>query len=195
VTEPTPTTFASPAAFRAWLRRHGKKEKALVVRFLKAGVPGRGLTYAQALDEALCFGWIDGVRRRFDAVSYTIRFTPRKPRSTWSHVNVAHVGRLTREGRMAKPGLAVFTAREAARSGIHSFERREVALSPTFRKAFRAEAAAWRWFEEQAPWYRRTCAYWVMSAKRDETRARRLATLISCSARGRRVPPLEFPGT
>jgi uncharacterized protein YdeI (YjbR/CyaY-like superfamily) len=190
----SPVTFASPAAFRAWLRRHGRREASLVVRFLKVGVPGRGLTYSQALDEALCWGWIDGVRRRHDAKSYTIRFTPRQARSTWSRVNVAHVERLIREGRMAKPGLAAYRAREEARTGLYSFERREMVLPPAYRRAFRADPLAWHWFEAQAPWYRRTCAYWVMSAKREETRQRRFATLVACSGRGVRVPPLAQGG-
>jgi uncharacterized protein YdeI (YjbR/CyaY-like superfamily) len=166
-----------------------------VVRFLKVGAPGRGLTYSQALDEALCWGWIDGVRRRHDAESYTIRFTPRQARSTWSRVNVAHVERLIREGRMARPGLAAYRAREEARTGLYSFERRAMVLPPAYRRAFRADSRAWRWFEAQAPWYRRTCAYWVMSAKREETRHRRFATLVACSGRGVRVPPLAPGGT
>lgn len=195
MSEPTPTTFATPSAFRAWLRRRGRREPSLVVRFLKVGVPGRGLTYGQALDEALCFGWIDGVRRTFDADSYTIRFSPRKPRSTWSRVNVAHVERLIREGRMRKPGLAAYAAREEERTGLYSFERRAMRLATSYRRAFREQVAAWRWFEGQAPWYRRTAVFWVMSAKREETRLRRLSTLIGASARGRRVPPLERPGT
>lgn len=189
-----PTTFASPAAFRAWLRRHGRRASSLVVRFLKVGVARRGLTYAQALDEALCWGWIDGVRRRHDADSYTIRFTPRRARSTWSRVNVAHVERLIREGRMAKPGLAAFQAREEARTGLYAFERRAMGLSPAYRRAFREEPGAWRWFEAQPPWYRRTCAFWVMSARREQTRQRRFATLIACCGRGVRVPPLAQAG-
>lgn len=189
MTDPAPSTFRGPAAFRAWLRRHGRKESALTVRFVKVHVPGHGLTYAQALDEALCYGWIDGVRRRFDGDSYTIRFTPRKPRSIWSRVNVAHVERLIREGRMAAPGLAAYRARTAARTGIYSFERPET-LAPAYRRALRAKPQARAFFDAQPPWYRRTCAYWVMSAKREETRARRLAQLIACSARGRRIPPL-----
>ncbi len=190
---PDPLTFPSQPAFRAWLRAHGARESALMVRFLKAHVPDRGLTYAQALDEALCFGWIDGVRRRSDADSYTIRFTPRKPRSTWSRVNVAHVERLTREGRMAGPGLAAFAAREEARTGIYSFERQAMRLAPAYTRSFRARPKAWKWFSAQAPWYRRTCVHWVMSAKQEATRARRLAQLIDCSARGTRIPQLARP--
>lgn len=191
--DPAPHTFPSQTAFRAWLDAHGSRESALVVRFLKAHVPGRGLTYAQALDEALCFGWIDGVRRRLDESSYTIRFTPRKPRSMWSRVNVAHVERLTRQGRMAAPGLAAFAARHEDRTGLHSFERAALRLAPAYARAFRAKPKARDFFAAQARGYRRTCTYWVMSAKREETRARRLAQLIACSARGRRIPQLGAP--
>lgn len=190
MSEPPPTTFRGPAAFRAWLRRNGRRETAVTVRLLKVGVPGRALSYAQALDEALCFGWIDGVRRRLDADSYTIRFTPRKPRSIWSRVNVAHVERLEREGRMAAPGLAAFRARTEDRTGIYSFERRAHTLAPAYARAFRAKPRAWAYFGAEAPWYRRTCTYWVMSAKQEATRARRLAQLIACSARGKRIPQL-----
>ncbi len=193
MTASAPVTFPSPAAFRAWLRRNGGREKELVVRVLKVGVAGRGLTYPQALDEALCFGWIDGIRRSHDAESYTIRFTPRKPRSNWSRVNVAHVNRLIREKRMTKGGLAAWEAREEARTGVYSFERAQAAFPPAARRAFRAEPGAWEWFSSQAPWYRRTCTHWVMSAKREETRARRLATLVRSSARGLRIPPLGGP--
>lgn len=195
MTEPAPTTFRTAAAFRAWLAKRGARESALVVRFLKAHVPHRGLTYAQALDEALCFGWIDGVRRRFDADSYTIRFTPRKPRSTWSRVNVAHVGRLIREGRMARPGLAAYAAREEERTGIYSFERRAATFAPAHARAFRARPRAWAFFAAQAPWYRRTCSFWVMSGKKEETRERRLAQLIACSARGAWIPQLARAGS
>ncbi len=195
MSEAAPRTFPGAAAFRAWLRKHGRRERELVVRFVKVRVPGHGLTYAQALDEALCFGWIDGVRRRRDADSYTIRFTPRKPRSTWSRVNVAHVERLIRERRMAAPGLAAYRAREEERTGLYSFERRAMTLAPRYARALRARPKAWAFFAAQPPWYRRTCTFWVMSAKQEATRARRLAQLVASSARGQRIPPLGGPRT
>ena len=191
--DPEPTTFANTAAFRAWLRRHGAREAVLVVRLFKVHAAHRGPTYAQALDEALCWGWIDGVRRPCDADTFTVRFTPRKARSTWSRVNVAHAERLIRAGRMARPGLAAFEAREEERTGVYSFERRALRLSPAGAAAFRAEAAAWRFFQARPPWYRRTSTYWVMSAKKPETRAKRLAQLIACSARGAPIPQLARP--
>jgi uncharacterized protein YdeI (YjbR/CyaY-like superfamily) len=162
----------------------------LVVRCCKIHAAHRGVTYAEALDEALCYGWIDGVRRSVDADTFSVRFTPRKPRSTWSRVNVRHVERLTREGRMAEPGLAAFAGRDDRRTGVYSFEQRSVKLGREYAREFRDNAAAWSYFQTQPPWYRRTSTHWVMSAKRAETRAKRLATLIDYSARGRPIPPL-----
>ena len=190
---PAPRTFRSQAAFRAWLAAYHAKSPELLVRLFKTAAAHRGLTYAQALDEALCYGWIDGVRGRCDAESFTIRFTPRKPRSIWSRVNVAHVERLKAAGRMARPGLAAFAAREEARTGLYSFERHAMTLAPAYARAFRASALAWTFFQSQAPWYRRTCAYWVMSAKKDETRVKRLGQLIACSSQRQRIPQLARP--
>jgi uncharacterized protein YdeI (YjbR/CyaY-like superfamily) len=186
-------SFRSPAAFRAWLARHHGTAAELLLRCYKVAAAHRGVTYAQALDEALCYGWIDGVRRSVDDVSFSVRFTPRKPRSTWSRVNVAHVKRLLQAGRMAQPGLAAFEAREEERTGVYSFERKAMQLSPAYAKRLRADRAAWAYFEEEAPWYRRTTVYFVMSAKKEETRIRRLEMLIACSRRGVRIPPLKRP--
>jgi uncharacterized protein YdeI (YjbR/CyaY-like superfamily) len=161
-----------------------------VVRCHKTHAADRGITYTQALDEALCFGWIDGVRRSVGADTFSVRFSPRKSRSTWSRVNVAHVERLIQAGRMTKPGLAAFAARDDRRTGVYSFEQRRVTLSPAYAREFRANAAAWAFFQQQPPWYRRTSIHWVMSAKREETRVRRLATLIAHSARRKAIPPL-----
>ena len=184
-----PMAFRTRAEFRRWLQRHHARAQELVVRLFKVHASGRGIGYKEALDEALCFGWIDGVRRAYDEDSYTQRFTPRKPRSTWSRVNVAHVQRLITEGRMAPPGLASFEAREEARTGVYSFERR-TELTSEYQERFEAHARAWTYFCERPPWYRRTCAHWVMSAKREETRAARLSTLIECSAHGKPIPAL-----
>jgi uncharacterized protein YdeI (YjbR/CyaY-like superfamily) len=147
------------------------------------------VTYAQALDEALCFGWIDGIRRRVDDDSFSARFTPRKARSIWSRVNIGHVERLTKAGQMRKPGLAAFGARTEERTGVYSFER-QATLAPAYARNFRAHAAAWEYYQSQAPWYRRTTTHWIMSAKREDTRAKRLAVLIACSARGATIPEL-----
>jgi uncharacterized protein YdeI (YjbR/CyaY-like superfamily) len=190
---PTPRTFRNAAAFRAWLVRSHRTSKELVVRCFKVGASTRGITYVEALHEALCFGWIDGVRRGHDEASYTVRFTPRKRRSIWSRVNVARMEALIREGRVAPAGLAAFEAREKARTGIYSFERGEMKLAADCLRQFRARTAAWEYFQGRAPWYRRLCAYWVMSARRPETQARRLATLIESSAAGRSIGPAERP--
>lgn len=184
-------SFRTPAALRAWLRTHHQTSTELLLRCYKVHAAEQGVTYKQALDEALCYGWIDGITRRIDADSYCVRFTPRKPRSIWSRVNVAHVERLKKAGRMTKAGLAAYEARDERRTGIYSFEQKPVALPPAFEKRFRANEAAWAWYQDQAPWYRRTTAFWVMSAKREETRERRLASLIDCSARGTVVAPMK----
>jgi uncharacterized protein YdeI (YjbR/CyaY-like superfamily) len=184
-------SFRTPAAWRAWLRRHHGTATELVLRCAKVHVAHLGVTYAQALDEALCYGWIDGIRRGLDGEGFSVRFTPRKAKSTWSRVNVAHVERLTREGRMTTAGLAAFAARTDARTGVYTFEREPTALPAAYARALRANAAAWAYFQRRTPWYRRTCAAWVMSAKREETRERRLATLIDSSARGTHIPPLR----
>jgi len=186
-----PVALASPAAFRAWLRANHRTATELLVRIAKAGAAGTGITYPEALDEALCFGWIDGVRRRIDEQSFSIRFSPRKPRSIWSRVNVAHVERLIREGRMMRAGLAAFAVREERRTGIYSFEQKAGELAPAYQRTFRTNAGAWAWYQAQAPWYRRTSTHWVMSAKRAETRERRLAELIACSARKSPIGPLK----
>jgi uncharacterized protein YdeI (YjbR/CyaY-like superfamily) len=183
--------FRTPAAFRAWLEKNHATAVALEVRLFKVHAARRGLTYAQALDEALCFGWIDGVIHRLDEDSFSQRYTPRRPRSTWSRRNIRHVERLKSAGRMTPAGLAAYEAREAQRTGIYSFEREWPELPPAYLKAIRANKAAWTHFQAQAPGYRRLMAHWVMSAKKEETRARRLGILIDSSARGRKIPPLE----
>jgi uncharacterized protein YdeI (YjbR/CyaY-like superfamily) len=189
--ETAPTHFKTPAAFRAWLRKHHKTVRALILRIAKAHAADRGITYAQALDEALCYGWIDGVRQRLDAESFSVRFSPRKPRSIWSRVNVRHVERLIQANRMTKAGLIVFEAREEGRTGVYSFEQRPTELPPEYCQRFRAAKPAWTYFQGEAPWYRRTSSYWVLSAKREETRLKRLETLIDCSAAGLRIGPLR----
>jgi uncharacterized protein YdeI (YjbR/CyaY-like superfamily) len=185
------THFPTPAAFRAWLRKHHRTESALVLRIAKKHAAATGITYAAALDEALCFGWIDGIRRSLDADSFSVRFTPRKPRSIWSRVNVAHVERLIASKRMTRAGLAAFKARTADRTGIYAFEQEAGELPPAYRTQFESQKAAWRSFQGEAPSYRRTSTHWVMRAKQEATRLRRLGILIACSAVGTRIPPLR----
>lgn len=184
--------FKSAAEFRKWLAKHHATEPELLVGLYKTGSSRGGLTYPAALDEALCYGWIDGLRRGLDGERWCIRFTPRKKNSIWSAVNLRHVARLTREGRMAAPGLEAFQKRNRARTGLYSFEQRARELSSAWKREFRAERAAWAFFAAQPPSYRRTAAFWVMSAKKEETQRRRLATLIASSAAGRRAPPFAY---
>jgi uncharacterized protein YdeI (YjbR/CyaY-like superfamily) len=189
-----PHFFDSPAAFRAWLEEHHATETEVLVGFWKAATGRPSLTWSQSVDEALCYGWIDGVRRGLDDESYTIRFTPRKARSKWSLVNVRKVGELTAQGRMRPAGAAAFEARREQDTGVYSFERSEPAeLDAAAEARFRAEPEAWAWFERQPPSYRRPALHWVVSAKRAETRERRLAQLIADSKAGLRVAPLRRP--
>ncbi len=183
--------FASAEAFRAWLATNHAGVAELWVGFYKKSANKKGATYSEALDEALCYGWIDGVRYAVDATRYKIRFTPRKPKSIWSLVNVRHVLRLKKLGRMAEPGLKAFAAREQHRTGIYSFEQKRPGLSAKHKKLLRANRLAWEFFSRQAPWYQRTAGYWVSSAKREETQLRRLTTLVEDSEKGRRIDRLN----
>jgi uncharacterized protein YdeI (YjbR/CyaY-like superfamily) len=182
-----PTYFSTQAEWRAWLVAHGAGATELLLGFHKVGAAQRGITYAQAVDEALCAGWIDGVRRRVDDARFTIRFTPRKPSSIWSAVNIRRMGELEALGRLLPAGRAAFAARSEERSRVYSFEQQGAALSDGFAAEFQANDAAWRWFQAQPPGYHKQAIWWVMSAKREETRAKRLATLIADSAAGRRL--------
>jgi uncharacterized protein YdeI (YjbR/CyaY-like superfamily) len=153
------------------------------------------MSWSEAVDQALCFGWIDGRANRIDDDSYMQRFTPRRPGSNWSKINVEKVARLKEEGLMRPAGLAAFERRKENKTGVYSFEQRDEAkLTPEFEGRFRANAAAWQDWEVRPPGYRKTATWWVMSAKREETRERRLGQLIECSAEGRTVPPLTPPG-
>jgi uncharacterized protein YdeI (YjbR/CyaY-like superfamily) len=190
-----PTFFATPAEFRAWLERHHADARELLVGFHKKGSGRPSITWQESVDEALCFGWIDGVRRSIDAESYSIRFTPRQKRSIWSAANIKRARELLELGRMTPAGLAAFEARTDDRSAVYSHEQRKAAqLEPEQQARFEAEPAAWEWFQRQAPWYRRAALHWVTSAKRPETRERRLDALIADSAAGRTVKPLTRPG-
>jgi uncharacterized protein YdeI (YjbR/CyaY-like superfamily) len=187
-----PTFFATPADFRAWLERHHESHSELIVGFHKRGSGRPSITWPEAVDQALCFGWIDGVRRRIDDASYSIRFTPRKARSTWSAVNIKRMKELVDEGLVAPAGLAAFERRADDRSAIYSYEQRKAArLEPDQERRLRADERALVFFEAQPPSYRRAAIHWVTSATKPETRERRLAQLIECSAAGEPVPPLR----
>ena len=183
-----PTFFRSPAAFRAWLRRHAVSAAELLVGFHKKASGTPSLTWREAVDEALCFGWIDGVRRSLGAEAYTVRFTPRKPGSIWSRVNVARVEALAAAGRMTAAGRAAFESRRASRTGVYSFERERAAeLTPDLARALRANARAAAFFGAVPPSYRRKVLHWITSAKQPATRAKRQARLIASCAAGRRL--------
>ena len=183
--------FKTAADFRAWLESNHTSASELWVGFYKKDSGKGGLTYAEAVDEALCFGWIDGIKKRVDEFSYTHRFTPRKPKSNWSLINIRHVERLKKAGCMMPAGLKAFAAREAAKSGVYSFENKPRQLSPGLERQFKSDKNAWEFFQQQPPGYRRVASFWVMSAKQEETRARRLAQLISDSKQGRRLGMLS----
>ena len=180
--------FPSRAAFRAWLEEHHARATELLVRCFKTKARERGLTYGEALDEALCLGWIDGVRRSLDDASFSVRFSPRRPKSAWSAVNIKRVGQLRSAGRMHAAGLAAFRARVTS---AYSYETRPQALAPPYLTRFQASALGWRFFALQPAWYRRTSAYWVMSAKRPQTRLRRLDLLIASSEQQESIPALK----
>ena len=163
------------------------------MRCYKSHAKDKGLSYRQALDEALCFGWIDGVRRSVDVDSFSTRFTPRKPKSKWSAVNIRRAAELEAEGKMTEAGRKAFAARHANRSTHYSFEEKPRKLDAAGNRLFQANRPAWEFFQAQAPWYRRTSIFWVTEAKREETRRRRLAALIACSARGEPIGPLKRP--
>ena len=182
-----PTFFAAPGELRAWLESHHETDRELWVGFHKKGSGRPSVTWREAVDEALCFGWIDGVRKTIDEKRYVIRFTPRKPKSNWSNVNIKRVGELTKLGRMKPAGLAVFEQRHASQQEGYSYERKEAQLDDAMVKRFRAHRKAWEFWEAQPPYYRRTLAWWVISAKRDETKAKRLEQLIAASGEGRRI--------
>jgi uncharacterized protein YdeI (YjbR/CyaY-like superfamily) len=188
-----PIYFESPAAFRAWLEAHHETETEVLAGFHRKATGRPTLTWSESVDQALCFGWIDGVRRTVDKERYTIRFTPRKAKSTWSNINVAKVAELTAQGLMAPAGLRAFELRDEANSGIYSFEQRARPLPPEYEARFQANPAAWERFQAMPPGYRRTATHWVLSAKREETRQKRLETLIADSERGRRIAQLTRP--
>ena len=194
--KPRPKFFATPAAFRAWLEEHHTTAAELLVGFYKKSSGKPSITWPESVDEALCFGWIDGIRRSLGANAYTIRFTPRKPTSSWSAINVARVEELTAAGRMAPAGLAAHGRRTAARTGIYAYERNAAAkLAPAQDAQLRANKQASAFFDAQPPWYQRTAIHWVISAKREDTRAKRLAELIADSAAGRAIKQLRRPAT
>jgi uncharacterized protein YdeI (YjbR/CyaY-like superfamily) len=186
----SPTFFATSSELRAWLDAHHQTSQELLVGFYKKGSGRPSITWPEAVDEALCVGWIDGVRKSLGEESYTIRFTPRKPRSIWSAVNIKRAEELTRLGLMRPAGLKAFAERAGERSRIYAYEQDGATLGDEHERQFRANTAAWEFFQARPASYRHTAIWWVISAKKDETRRKRLATLIEDSAHGRTIVPL-----
>ena len=187
-----PIYFETPAEFRAWLEQNHSTAESLLVGFHKKGTGRPSMTWAESVDEALCFGWIDGVRKGVDADRYTIRYTPRKAGSIWSTVNVAKVQVLTDQGRMQPAGLAAFQARKDGRSGIYSHEQGDVDLPEPYQGQLRENPAAWDFFRRQPPSYRKAACWWVVSAKQEKTRLSRIEKLVACSARAERLPQFTW---
>lgn len=185
-----PRAFRTRDNFRAWLAKHHATEKELVVRCFKVHASARGIGYREALDEALCWGWIDGVRKALDRDSFTQRFSPRKAKSKWSHVNIKRFNELKKERRIAPPGLAAFEARDVY-AGLYSFESKPLELDPAFVKRLQANKKAWTVFESQPPYRKRTIIYWIMSAKKPETRQKRFEQMFERAAQGKTIGQLE----
>ena len=189
-----PVFFQTPSELRAWFANNHAEKTELLVGFFKRSTKKPSITWDESVEEALCFGWIDGVRRSLGKEAYTIRFTPRKPTSIWSVVNVKRVKALIAKGRMMPAGLAAFEKRTPEKTGVYSFERTSE-LTPAQAKKLRGSAKAKTFFDAQPPWYRRAAVHWVTSAKKEETKERRLAQLIEDSASGRTIPPLTRSST
>jgi uncharacterized protein YdeI (YjbR/CyaY-like superfamily) len=189
-----PKFFRSQKDLRRWFERNHQTAAELWVGYYKKASGKPSITWPESVDEALSFGWIDGIRKSLGPESYTNRFTPRKARSTWSAVNVKRARELMELGLMRPAGLAAFEAREERRTGIYSYEQRPQELPPEYERKLKTNRRAWEFWRGVAPSYRKAATWWVISAKKEETRARRLAVLIETSAKGERVPPLRPPG-
>ena len=182
-----PTFFSTQAQFRIWLKKNYKKETELLVGFYKVGSGKPSMSWPQSVDQALCFGWIDGVRKRIDDESYTIRFTPRKPGSIWSTVNIKKIEELIKQKLLQPAGLAAFRLREENKSGIYSHENETKKLSPTYEKKFKANKKAWAFFTKQAPSYKKVIIHLIMTAKQEKTQLSRLEKAINESEKEKRI--------
>ena len=186
-----PRFFASAAGFRGWLEKHHASASELWVGYHRKDSGRPSMTWPESVDEALCFGWIDGIRKRVNDTSYTIRFTPRRATSIWSAVNIARVKVLKARDAMQPAGLKAFEARRPNKSGIYSYEQRPEKLPEPYARMLRAQRKAWSYFNAQTPSYRRAATWWIVSAKKEETRLKRLEELARVSALGRRIPPFD----
>jgi uncharacterized protein YdeI (YjbR/CyaY-like superfamily) len=179
--------FRTPAELRAWFDRHYATEQELWVGFYRKQSGKPTLTWSESVDEALCVGWIDGIRKKHDEHSYTIRFTPRRKGSTWSAVNIRKVAALTKQKRMRPAGLKAFEARLPNKSGIYSYEQRTPELDEPYRGTFRKNATAWSFFEAQPPGYRKLVIWWIVSARKEDTRLARLRKLMAACEKQKRL--------
>jgi uncharacterized protein YdeI (YjbR/CyaY-like superfamily) len=187
-----PAYFPTPNDFRRWLESNHEREKELLVGFYKVGSGKPSITWPESVDAALCYGWIDGIRRTIDGDSYTIRFTPRNPRSRWSAINLKKIAELKRAGLLRPAGIAAFEARDATQPA-YSIKDRANTFPPAYERQFRANKKAWTYFTSRAPYAQRTAIFWVLSAKQEETRLRRLETLTADCAKDRPNWPLKAP--
>lgn len=187
----SPIFFETPAALREWLAAHHADTSELTVGLYKTASGKPTLSYQELVDGVLCFGWIDGIRRKYNDDSYTVRITPRKPKSIWSAVNLKRARALEQAGRMHAAGLAALQGRDVTRTNLYSFENKNRKLDAAYEKRFRANKKAWAWFSRQAPSYQRTASWWVISAKQEATREKRLETLMRDSEQGVKIAPLR----
>ena len=183
----TPKFFATQAEFRKWLEKNHEKETELLVGFYKVGAGKPSMTWSESVDQALCFGWIDGVRRSIDEESYSIRFTPRRPTSVWSAINIKKIAELTKQGVMRPAGVAAFEKRREDKSAIYTYENKPKEFSAELEKIFRRNKKAWEFFGQQPNGYRRNLMFWVMSATQPATQMKRLEKLIVESEKGKRM--------
>ena len=182
-----PTFFATQKEFRKWLAKNHKEETELIVGFYKVGSGKASMTWSQSVDQALCFGWIDGIRRSIDSESYNIRFTPRKPTSSWSTINIKKVESLTKAKLMTAAGIKAFELRKEDKTGIYSHENKPVSLTKTYEKRFKTNKEAWAFFHSQAPSYKKVMVHWIMSAKQEKTQLARIEKLIAVSGQKKRM--------
>jgi uncharacterized protein YdeI (YjbR/CyaY-like superfamily) len=183
----TVTYFATEAEFRKWLAENHQKETALLVGFYKVGSKKPSMTWSQSVDQALCFGWIDGIRKSIDKESYSIRFTPRKKNSIWSAINIQKMEALNTAGLMTSEGLNAFSFRTESKSKIYSHEKEPIPLEPTYEKQFKENKLAWDFFIKQAPSYKKVIIHWIMTAKQEKTRQSRLEKTIAMSKQQKRI--------
>ncbi|WP_436515384.1 YdeI/OmpD-associated family protein [Ekhidna sp. To15] len=187
------TFFSTPDHFRKWLEENHKQESELWVGYYKKATGKPSITWPESVDQALCFGWIDGIRKKIDEEAYQVRFTPRKPTSHWSHVNIKRIAELKKEGLVMEAGLTAYSKKRHGNTGQAFFEQKNVKLSSNYEEKLKVNKEAWAFFNEKlAPSFRKQSIWWVMSAKREETRDKRFNTLIECSAKGEKVPPLKW---